>query len=328
MTVRPGQQYPPALTRGHLSTANVSEPTPARSKRGGVDVTLSVDSSVIADSNVTSASDLRSLTVLTDRGPVDVEVGRAGRALSAIGYGASATLTAQFALAGNARLQADAEGYALVYPGSVPDDRSLQFAAGIGVDGHGESTLLQLVAFERWRGSETAMRGFGVRAKWLHDLPGRRHVGISLDARRFHSDWGAALTGHSASAFLSYDMPVDAESTAVFGAYARLDAMRDDTYSDRALGAYASLSHYFGSHLNGGITAGIGRTWYEAPMRFLSPDPRQDWSGYASVWLTTRKPVLAGFYPSVTYTHNRTASSIRYFSLERHRLRLGVSRDF
>jgi hypothetical protein len=112
------------------------------------------------------------------------------------------------------------------------------------------------------------------------------------------------------------------------GVYARASWLGDDAYSSREFGVYGGLSHYLSAHLVGGVTAGLGRVAYDGPLLLLSPDARSDWRAYGSLYVAARQPVLVGLTPSLTYTYNRTSSSIEFYRADRHRLRFGLSRTF
>jgi outer membrane protein len=327
--VEPGGQYPPQ-ERDRVSPPAASRPParPAAAPRK-TSWSLSVDASVTGDSNITGGTSLDSVAIDGGSGPVPVPVDPAFRAKSSIGVGASATAGVRAPVSDAVSLAFDAEGYALRYPDEPgANDSSALVAGGVAVaEGQGSGTL-QLTAFDRWYAGASASRGVGLRGNWRQAIGGGQHVGLYLDARVFESDWGDALTGRSAAIFLSYDSPLDPATTAAGGVYLRRDWMHDDSFSNAELGAYASLTHYLSSAVTGGLSAGLSRSGYDAPLTYLSPEARRDWRAYASLWLTARKPIALGLYPSLTYTYGRTWSNIAFYRSDRHRLRLGVSRSF
>jgi len=172
------------------------------------------------------------------------------------------------------------------------------------------------------------MRGFGLRGNWRQQVAEGQHLALYIDARRFDSGYGRAFGGEQAAAYLAYDAVLNPTLTAAGGLYVRRDDLRDDAYSSTELGAYGNLTHYLSEDLTGGISAGLSRAAFDSPVSYLSPDPRRDWRYYSSLWVTTRKPLVAGLYPSLTYTYGRTSSSIGFYDSDRHRIRLGFSRSF
>jgi hypothetical protein len=327
--VEPGEQYPTSQRERVVSPPSAAAAAPVAPQPRRTSWTLTVDASVTGDSNITNGTGLDTIFVDGGSGPANIPVDPAFREKAAVGLGASASASLRTPIGGGATLAFDAESYAIRYPGEAGnDDSSALVAGGIALAGGGGSGVVQVTAFDRWYGGDSAMRGLGVRGNWRQDVEGGGHVALYVDARTFESDWGDPLTGRSASLYLSYDKPLDATFTAAGGIYGRRDWMRDDAFSNLELGAYGSLTHYLGKALTGGISAGLSRSWYDAPLVYLSPDERRDWRAYGSLWITTRKPVALGFYPSLTYTYNRTSSSVSFYKADRHRLRLGVSRSF
>jgi hypothetical protein len=167
-----------------------------------------------------------------------------------------------------------------------------------------------------------------MRGNWRHAIGPRSNLRLAIDARIFDSGYGEAFGGSQASAYLTYDSVLAPSLSLSGGIYARREWLGNDSFSSLDAGAYAGLSAYLDEDFAGGITAGLSRTLFDEPFLLLGADPRRDWRAYASGWLTTREAVAWGLRPSLTYTYSRTASSISYFSSDRHRLRLGLQRKF
>jgi len=326
--VEPGGQYPPE-ERDRVTPPVAKPPPPRPAAPRKTSWTLNVDASVTGDSNITGGTSLDAVAIDSGSGPAPVPVDPAFRAKASVGLGASAAAGVRAPVSKAVSLAFDAEGYALRYADAPrANDSSALAAAGIAVaEGQG-SGLLQLTAYDRWYGGASASRGFGLRGNWRQAIGGGQHVGLYLDARVFESDWGNALTGRSASVFLSYDATLDPATTAAGGIYLRRDWMHADAFSNSELGAYASLTHYLSPTVTGGVSAGLGRSGYDSPLVYLSPEVRRDWRAYASLWLTARKPLALGLYPSLTYTYGRTWSNVAFYRSDRHRLRLGLARSF
>jgi hypothetical protein len=173
-----------------------------------------------------------------------------------------------------------------------------------------------------------ALQGVGLRGSWRHPLGPHSNLRLAVDGRIFDSAYGDAFGGSQSSLYVSYDSVLNPGLSFSGGLYARREWLGDDSFSSLDAGAYGGLSAYLGPDLAGGVTAGLSHTKFDEPFLLLSPEARTDWRVYASGWLTTRNPVALGLHPSLTYTYSRTASSIPYFSSDRHRLRLGLQRKF
>ncbi|HEX8380659.1 MAG TPA: surface lipoprotein assembly modifier [Allosphingosinicella sp.] len=327
--VEPGEQYPPAHQEEAIRPAVAAPPAPPPPASRKADWRLSVDMSVTADSNVTNGTNLRAVPIDLGDGPLPVPVDPNLREKAGFGAGVSAAANVRLPIAAGAALAVDVEGYALEYEGPRSDDASALVAAGVEFGaGNAPDGALQLIAFERWYGGVKALEGIGMRGNWRHALGRRSNLRLAVDARIFDSGYGDAFGGSQASVYLTYDSVLAPSLSASGGIYARREWLGNDSFSSLDAGAYAGLSAFLGEDFAGGITAGLSRTLFDEPFLLLGPDPRRDWRAYASGWLTTREAVAWGLRPSLTYTYSRTASSIGYFSSDRHRLRLGLQRKF
>ncbi|MEA3050369.1 MAG: outer membrane protein [Sphingomonadales bacterium] len=323
--VQPGEQYPPAGQDRTIAT--VPQPAPAARARNP-DWTLSVDASVTADSNVTNSTDAKTVLVDDGSGLLPVPLDPNLRQRGGLGYGVSAAGSVKLPVAPGLAVDLAADGYYLDYPGRTADDSSVTASVGLDLDRGKSQASLQLIAFDRWYAGISAMAGGGVRANYRQEVGKGQHLALYLDARVFESDYGEPFGGKQANAYLAYDIVLDPTLTASGGVYVRRDWLRDNGFSSTEIGAYGNLTRYLGPNFTGGISLGASRALFDAPVAFLSPDPRRDWRYYASLYVTTRHPVLWGVTPSLTYTWNRTSSSILYYRADRHRLRLGLQRSF
>jgi hypothetical protein len=321
--VEPGEQYPPRLAD------QATRSPPAQPQRRQAEWRLTVDLSVTADSNVNNATDAD--TIELDLGGVvlPVPLDPTLRERSGVGRAVSASLSGRIPIAPALAVALDAEGYALDQDGGRSDDSSLLLAAGaeIGASG-GPTGLVQVTAFTRDYGGRTAMEGVGLRARYAHPLGGHRRITLLVDARIFKSDYGEDFEGTEGGIYLGYETPLSPTMSASLGLFGRGTWLGADAYSSREFGAYGGLSTYVGDLLVAGATTGLSRVEFDGAIALLDPDPRRDWRWYASAYLTTRRPILIGITPSLTYTYGHTGSSILFYQAERHRLRLGLSRTF
>ena len=326
--VEPGEQYPPPQD-DRRAAPEPSPPRPAAGKgSGGASWTLTVDASVIADSNVTNGTDSETVLVETGEGRLPVPLDPNLREKAGVGLGLSASGGLRLPLDDSVALAVDAEGYAVQYEGTRSDDSALLLAAGAELRGEDGRGSIQAMAFERWYGGLSAYRGLGVRGRYRHEVGKGEHVGLSVDARIFESGYGEEYGGRQASAYLTYDSVLSSDLSMSGGLFARREWLESDPFSSLELGIYGGLSHYLSDDLSAGLSAGVSRLTFDGVVPSLSPDPREDWRLYASLYLTTRKPVALGLFPSLTYSYNRTDSSIGYYRADRHRLRLGILRNF
>jgi hypothetical protein len=303
-------------------------PAASAAKPPGKRWRLLVDSSILADSNVTNSTDDRSIPMFQGDVVLPVPLDPALRAHSGTGVGVAVAGGVELPIGSGLSLAADAEGYSLDYEGGSNDDISLLLAAGPIVRWSGGEASLQILAFDRWYGGLSASAGFGLRGRYKQEVaPGQRVV-LAVDARVFESGYGEEFGGRQGSLYLSYDSVMNPVTTGSVGAFVRRDRLDGLAYSSFEFGAYAGVSRYLGSALTGSVSGGISSILFDAPIAFLSPDPREDLRLYATAALTTREAIGWGVYPSISYTYNWTSSSISFFEARRHRLRLGLSRSF
>jgi len=322
----PGEQYPASMEEQERD--NRPEP-PRRRPRESADWRLTVDASVVADSNVTNSTDRETIDLTVDGQVLPVPLDPSLREQSGIGVGVSAHLRGRIPVARGVSAAVDAEGFALEQEGERSDDASALLAAGVELaGGNGATVLVQVTGFDRRHAGVSAMRGVGVRGRLRQPVGEGQAVSLLVDARFFDSDYGEEFGGTEAGAYLSYEAVLDPNLTGSLGVFARGSWLGVDAYSSREFGAHGGLNHYLSADLVGGISGGVSRLLFDGPIPILSADPRSDWRWYGSVYVATREPVLIGLTPSLTYTYNRTGSSIEYYRADRHRLRFGLSRTF
>jgi hypothetical protein len=303
-------------------------PTPAEHGAGKPALRLTVDFAAIADSNATNGTRLREVPVLVGDTSIPVPLDPRLRQRSGFGRSASISAGATVPIAPTANLIASADAYYVDYAGSLSDDAWASLAAGVEIGPETSRTTLEAMLFDRWYAHQSAMAGWGVRASHRRTVGDGQNLRLAAEARVYRSGYGRAFDGKQASLWLSYDAVLDPTLTASASVYARRDALRDRAYASDEVGGYASLAHYLGPDFTGTATLGAARAWFDAPIPFLSAEPRADWRPYASLSLTTRRALLWGFYPSLTYSYGRTFSALPFYASERHRLRLGVARTF
>lgn len=324
--VEPGEQYPPVERDRSLSPAPAEAPRPAGE---GVRWSLRVDASIIADSNVANATDADTILLAYDDVVQPVPLDPSLRARSGIAFGASVSAGVDVPVSDQVTIAADAEAYLVEQVGGRTDDGALLVAIGPELEpGGGAVAAVQLVAFQRWYGGETANRGVGIRGRVRQPLGRGRNLSLRFDGRWFESGYGAAFGGSQASVYLSYDEALDPSLTVSLGGYARRDWLDSDRYSNLDLGFYGGLNHYLSADLAFGLSGGLGRVIYDEPVLFFSPEARRDWRYHGSAYLSVRNPIFLGLLPSLTYTYNRNSSSILFYRTDRHRLRFGLSRGF
>ena len=321
----PGEQYPRRLEEQAAS----DRPEPPRGRRERAEWSLAVDASVVADSNVTNSTDRETVDLTLAGAVFPVPLDPSLREQGGVGVAVSAAVRGRVPVARGVSAALDAEGYVLEQEGRLADDSSALLAAGVELAGeNGATVLVQVTGFDRRFAGVSAMRGVGARGRLRLPVGEGQAVSLFVDARFFGSDYGEDFEGTEAGAYLGYEAVLRPDLSASAGVYARGSWLGGDAYSNREFGVYGGLSHYLSDDLIGGLSGGLSRVVFDAPIEILSPDARADWRWYGSVYVAARRPLLVGLTPSLTYTYNRTGSSIEFYRAERHRLRFGLSRTF
>jgi hypothetical protein len=303
-------------------------PLRATARPGGTKYRLTIDLAAIADSNATNGTRLREVPLLVEGERVPVPLDPRLRQKAGIGRSASISAGVTVPIARSASVIAGVDAYYVDYAGSISDDAWASVSAGLELGPEARRTTVEAVLFDRWYAHESAMAGWGLRLSHRESLAPGQTLRGSAEARVYRSGYGRAFDGREASAWLSYDKVLDPDLTASVSLYARRDALRDRAYASTEVGGAASLAYYLGPDFSGSLSLGIGRAWFDAPIPYLATFAREDWRPSASLSLTTRHPILWGFYPSLAYTYGRTSSSLPFYASERHRLRFGVARTF
>ena len=301
---------------------------PTRAGAGKAKYRLTIDLAVLADSNATNGTRLKEVPVLVGDTRIPVPLDPRLRQRSGFGRSASISAAAILPLGRDVSAVAGAEAYYVDYPGGLSDDASVSLSAGLELGPDRRRTSIEAIVFDRWYAHESAMAGWGARISHRSAIARGQSLRVVGEGRVYRSGYGRAFDGKQASLWLSYDAVLDPTLTASASVYARRDALRDRAYASTEVGGYASLVHYLGPDLTGTGSIGIARAWFDEPIPSLAMLAREDWRPSASLSLTARHPLLWGFFPSLTYSYGRTASSLPFYVSDRHRLRLGVARTF
>lgn len=112
---------------------------------------------------------------------------------------------------------------------------------------------------------------------------------------------------------------------AVFG---RRELLNSKFYSGHEIGSNMGIIGELPMGISVGLSGGVSRAVYDAPLPLFSADPRKDWRFNARAQVGLRSLRLWGFSPSVTYDFNRTDSSLTLYRNDRHRVRFGLVRYF
>ena len=192
----------------------------------------------------------------------------------------------------------------------------------------GTRVSVQALAAGRWFGGKAVTKGVGARTNFTKNLSDGQRIGLQLDVRHNNSDFGHDFEGWQIGAYASYERVVHHSMVASLTVFGRREALGAAAYSNTEFGASVGVGGELPHGINAGISGGISRALYDAPMPIFSSASRKDWRPNFRAYLGLRSIKVAGFSPSVTYTYNGSLSSIPIYRTERSRAMLGISRYF
>lgn len=292
---------------------------------------FNVDVGFAPDTNINNATDSRTINtaLMFDDTPVTLGLDEDARRKSGVGQTASVSGGVRLRLSDGVAMLLDADGQMVNYKGKAADDLSGLIAAGPELTmKNGARFSVQAVGVQRWYGGRSATTGGGVRATFQQNLNHGSRVGIQLDTRFVDSGYGAQYGGWQHAAYATYERVVKRSMVASATLFVRRDALRSASYSSTEFGGSAGIGGELPLGVNAGLSAGVSRALFDAPLQFLSPDSRRDWRFNARAYLGARSMRVLGFSPSVTYTFNRADSSLDLYRTNRHRLQFGFARYF
>ncbi len=290
---------------------------------------FSLDLGFAPDSNITNGTSAE--TVDVNFGPFRLPLTLDPQARQKSGVGQNAAMSGSFrtALSKTAKLLIDTDTQATNYKGKAADDFAVQIAIGPEFALSDSSSLsFQAIGSQRWYGGKIAARGGGVRTAVQYEFSNGQRIGVSLDARFNKSGFSAAYDGWSYGAYATYERVVARSLIASANIFARREKLTSASYSGMETGASIGLGGELPLGITAGITGGISRAAFDAPIALFSDEARKDWRLNARAQIGLRSMRVLGFSPSVTYSFSKSNSSLTLYDSDRHRIRFGFARYF
>jgi len=192
---------------------------------------------------------------------------------------------------------------------------------------HGRSRLALALSDQRhWLGGDLAIRSIGLEADVTRRLSGKAQVRLSGLGARLTNRFNPLESGTVWAGGAGLDLVLsDSWGVGVAGSYNRKLA-RDSAYSTRAVEAELSGWHDFGVATIA-ASATIGRLKADDRL-FLLPERRMDHGRSFSATLGSRRIVVRGLTPTLTFTVDRERSNIAFYDTRRRALELRFKRAF
>ena len=290
---------------------------------------LNVDLGLAPDSNVNNATAARTIDIAWGNGTLPLALNPDARRRSGVGQTGSVSTGVRLRLKDGVAMLVDADGQVTNYKGNDADDISLLLAAGPELTIKRDTRIaIQATGYQRWYGGRNAQTGAGARLTYQRNLNAGSRIGVQLDARHIDSGFGAQYDGWQSSVFATYERVVDRSLIASATAFVRREDLRAKAYSSTEYGGNVGIGGELPLGLNAGVSGGISRVLFEAPLPLFSAHSRQDWRFNARAYVGARSIRVLGFSPSITYTYNRADSTLDLYRVSRHRIQLGLARYF
>lgn len=290
---------------------------------------LNVDFGIAPDTNINNATGADTITVLFGTQPIPLTLDRNAQAKSGVGVTGSIDGNARLPLAKDVLWLVDFDAFATQYRHNAYDDLSLEFATGPEFKLSEKVRLRgEVVAAQRDFGNRVVSRQIGGKSGLEVTLDDKQRLALQLDVRNADALFDHGYDGWNMGAYATYERVVGHAMIASASAFVRRDALRAASNADTEVGGLLGLGGELPKGFNFGISAGASRAVYDEAMSFFSLDPRRDWRLNGRVTLGNRAVRVWGFSPTVSYSYNRSDSSIAYYAVERSRFRFALARYF
>lgn len=290
---------------------------------------LSTQFGLAPDTNITNGTNAQTIDLVYGNQTIPLTLDANARARSGIGQTGNVSAGWRGRLGERLALLVDLDGQGTNYDGSEADDFTGQFAIGPELRLSETSQLsLQAIGSQRWFGGTRASTQFGTRASLQAEIGSSQRVGLTLDGRHTTSALNADYSGWNLGAYASYErvlMRTMVASATVFG---RVDTLASKAYSSRELGVNLGIGGELRHGINAGLSGGVSRAVYEAPLLAFSTEPRKDWRLNARVYMGLRSIRVWGFSPSVTYSYSKNGATLPLYKSERSRFAFELARYF
>ena len=295
--------------------------------RRSFDMTLDVG--MAPDSNINNGTNAETVDVNFGGFVIPLTLNPQARQTSGIGQSVNVSTSYRTRMSSSTKLLVEADSQVMNYAGKAADDFALQLAAGPEIQlSENNHLTLQGVALQRWYGGKSASTGGGARLGFQHDFENGHRLGINMDARYSKSGFASAYSGWNLSAQAIYERVIASSMIGYASVFGRRELLNSKAYSGTEIGTNIGVMGDLPLGISAGVSGGVSRARYDAPLPLFSADPRKDWRFNARAQVGLRSIRFWGFSPSVTYDFNRTDSSLVLYRSDRHRVRFGLARYF
>jgi hypothetical protein len=290
---------------------------------------VDVSIGIAPDSNINNATAVDTVTVMLGDTPIPLTLDDRARKRSGLGQTGQLSARLRLPVAKKLSALADFDVSGTNYSGSTFDDYVAQLALG------GEyrftdrtSASLQTVGASRWFGGDAVSRQIGVRGGAQTLIGTNRRIGFQLDARRTNALFDSGYSGWQGGLYGTYEQSLSPAIVLSAGPFLRRDWLNERAYSSTEIGANAGIGGELRFGINFGLSAGVSRARYDAPITLFDVSPRRDWRLVSRATLGNRKIRVLGLSPQVSWSFSRIDSSLTLYKTSRSRFEFTLARYF
>ncbi len=290
---------------------------------------LSTNFGFAPDTNITNGTNAQTVDLVYGNQTIPLTLDANARKRSGLGQTGSLSAGWRGRLGENLALLVDLDGQGTNYSGSDSDDFTGQLAIGPELKLSDTVQLsAQAIGSQRWFGGSRASAQFGTRIAAQAELGSSQRVGLTFDGRHTSSQINPDYSGWNLGVYATYERVMMRSFVASATVFGRVDTLTSKAYSSRELGVNLGLGGELRHGINAGLSGGISRALYDAPLLAFSTEPRKDWRLNARVYVGIRSIRVAGFSPSITYSWSQNGATLPLYKSERSRFAFELARYF
>jgi hypothetical protein len=290
---------------------------------------LDISFGIAPDSNINSATAADSITVMFAGTPIPLQLDDRAREKSGIGQTARLSARVRLPVSDTLAALVDVDTNGTNYAGSDFDDYTGQVATGLAYTiSQRSSVSLEGVAAKRWFGGKAVSEQLGIKAGAQHLLDNTRQIGVQFDLRHTHALFNSGYSGWQGGIYATYEQALAPALVVSAGPFLRRDWLNERAYSNTEVGGNIGLGGEMPLGVDFGLSAGVSRAIYDAPLLFFDTAPRKDWRIVAKATLGDRKIRVLGLSPQISWQWTRIDSTLRLYDISRSRVELSLARYF
>lgn len=278
------------------------------------------------DTNINSATRADTIDVVFGGGTLPLSLNHDAQAKSGVGRTGGFSGGVRLKMSPKTAMLVDLDTQLVDYSGGSYDDLTTQLAVGPEYKFDARTSFsVQALGAQRWYGWRTATTQAGMKFGAQRYLDRGERIGMQFDVRNTVDAFSPEYRGWSLGAYGTYERVIGKTMVASASVFARREMLQGAVYSNQEYGLSLGIGGEFPLGINAGISGGMSRVAYDAPMLIFSNSARRDWRLNGRVYLGLRSFRLFGFSPSLTYTYVSADSNYLFYKTNRNRLSFNLA---